>query len=73
MLSAEGMAAINMSSLISMNDTAAFLWKNVQGKDFTVEDLTKLLLDEYEVEESVAAKDCQNLIDEWKKLNLLED
>ena len=54
----EGISQINFNKMISLNSTAAFLWENVEGKDFTVEDLTKLLTDNYEVEEErVAAQE----------------
>ena len=53
----EGISQINFNKMISLNSTAAFLWENVEGKDFTVEDLTKLLTDNYEVEEERASAD----------------
>lgn len=71
-LSAEGAKAINMSSIISLNDTAAYLWESVTGKDFTVEDLKNLLLDKYEVDEPTAAKDAQALADKWVELGVVD-
>ena len=57
---AEGVENIDFSRIISMNESAAFLWKNIQGTDFDAEKLTKLLLEEYEVDESTARGDAQN-------------
>ena len=54
-LIAEGKENIDFSNIISMNDTAKFLWEkaNAEGKDFTEEGLAKLLVDNYEIEENV--------------------
>lgn len=65
---------VDYSKIISLNETAAYLWKGVAGKgDFTVEDLVKLLLDEYEVEESIAREDCCAIIERWKEMELVEE
>ena len=49
---------MDFSQIISLNPTAAYLWENVAKRDnFTVEDMVQLLLNEYEVEESVALED----------------
>ncbi|MDY6278061.1 MAG: PqqD family protein [Bacteroidales bacterium] len=71
-LSAEGAKAINMSSIISLNDTAAYLWESVAGKDFTADDLKKLLLEKYEVDEPTAAKDAEALAAKWLELGIVD-
>ena len=40
---AEGETNIDFSNIISMNETSAFLWNNIQGKEFTHDDLVDLL------------------------------
>lgn len=47
---AEGKENIDFTKIISMNETAAYLWKNVEGKDFDPDTLKNLLMKEYEVE-----------------------
>lgn len=69
----EGLSQVNFNKLITLNETAAFLWKEVQGKTFGKEDLVKLLLDNYEVEEERAAADVDKLIDTWIKEGLIEE
>ena len=55
-----GIENVDYSKIISLNETAAYLWENVAGKtSFTIEDLTALLLAEYEVEEEIAREDSQ--------------
>ncbi len=68
----EGLAQVNFNKIVSMNETAAYLWKNVEGKEFTVDDLTRLLTDEYEVEEEVAAKDAAAIAAKWIEIGIAE-
>ena len=61
----EGLEQVNFNKLLSLNETAAFLWKEVQGKEFTKEDLVKLLLDNYDVTAEVAGPDVDKLLNTW--------
>ena len=70
-ISGEGSANVNYSSLISLNETAAYLFKELQGKEFTEEDAVKLLLDQYEVDEETAAKDVKALVAKWAEIGLI--
>jgi len=70
-VSGEGLDQVNFSKLISLNETAAYLWKSVEDKDFTDETLAQLLLDRYEVEEDVAKADAKKIFDRWNELGLL--
>ena len=40
---AEGVENIDFSSIISMNESSAYLWNNIQGKEFDKNDLVELL------------------------------
>ena len=68
----EGKENIDCSSIISMNESSAYLWKNIQDKDFTEEDLIRLLMDEYEVDEETSGEDVRQLIRQWQTADLLE-
>jgi len=37
-----------------MNESSAYLWKKIQDKEFSEDDLVKLLIEEYEVDEVTA-------------------
>jgi len=69
----EGPAQVNFNKMVSLNETAAYLWKGVEGKEFTVADLTKLLLDEYEVDEATASKDAAAIAAKWMEIGLVEE
>lgn len=63
---------IDFSKVISLNESAAVMWKAAIDKDaFTIEDLTEALEAEYEVEHETAINDAQKVADEWKELGLL--
>lgn len=70
---AEGRENIDFSKIISMNESSAYLWKSVAGKDFTVEDLTKLLTDEYDVDEAIARKDAETVSRQWIDAGIVEE
>lgn len=72
-LVAEGINLVDFNKMISFNPTAAYLWESVEGKEFTVEDLTKLLTDRYDVSEEVAAADSKAIADEWVKQGIVEE
>jgi hypothetical protein len=68
----EGLAQVNFNKMLSLNETAAYLWQEVQGKEFTEQDLTNLLLDKYEVTPEVAAADVNRLVGIWKEQGVAE-
>ena len=64
---------IDFSQIISLNPTAAYLWKNIADREnFTIKDMVQLLLDEYEVEEDIALEDCKLIAECWTEMGLLE-
>lgn len=69
---AHGVDNIDFTKVISLNESAAFLWKQVAGLEFTEEDLVQLLLGEYEVEEAQAVEDVTTLVSSWKREGLVE-
>ena len=73
MIVAEGIENIDFSRIISMNESAAYLWNKVQSIDFTANTLIDLLLEEYEVSREDAAQDVNQLIEQWQKAGIVED
>lgn len=71
-LVAEGEENIDFSNIISMNESSAYLWNSIQGKDFEEEDLVDLLIEMYEVDEETATRDARLLVDQWKQAEIIE-
>ena len=71
-ISGEGRANVNFSKLVSLNETATFLFREVEGKDFTPEDMAEALLREYEVSRETALEDCRKLCEQWVEIGIVE-
>lgn len=69
----EGLAQVNFNKMLSLNGSAAYLWEQVQGKDFTVEDLVTLLTDKYEVSADQARQDALKLVQVWQEQGVAQD
>ena len=69
----EGFQVVDFRKMISMNDTAVWLWeKCTELGDFTAERLTEALCEEYEVEASTAKADVERILATWSELGLVE-
>ena len=71
-VAAEGLQNINFNKLISLNSTAAFLWKELVGKEFSVEDMASLLVEEYGIDMELAVKDSKALCQAWSDAGVAE-
>ncbi len=69
---AYGRENIDFNKVISLNESASYLWKNIVDKDFTAEMMADLLQQEYEVDAETAMRDAKTLLDEWTKVGLTE-
>ena len=69
---AYGVENIDFTKVITLNESAAFLWNEVFGKDFTEQEMVESLLSEYEVERPQAEKDVKALVDSWVEAGLVE-
>ncbi|MBQ7870474.1 MAG: PqqD family protein [Prevotella sp.] len=69
---AEGLENIDFSKIISMNESSAYLWNAVDGKDFTTDDLARLLTEEYEVDEATARQDAETVTRQWLEAGIVE-
>ncbi len=69
----EGTEAINFNKLISLNETAAFLWQEAgRQQQFSAQSLADALCAEYEVEKETALNDTNNILNDWKEADLIE-
>ena len=69
----EGLSAINFNRLLSLNDTAAWLWQQaLEQGDFTADSLAGKLCEEYDVEADEARRDVVDIIAEWQSVGVVE-
>jgi hypothetical protein len=56
---------VDMTQVYTLNETAAWLWQQMEGKEFEVNDLAEAMLEEYEVDEETAHKCADDLAKQW--------
>ncbi len=68
-----GAENVDFSKIISLNSTAADIWKGVSAmKEFCIDDMVKILLEQYEVDEETAREDCVKIAESFKEMDLIE-
>lgn len=67
-----GIENVNFDSIIHLNETGAFLWKEAEKGDFTVESLTAALTDEYDVSGDKAEADVAAFVAKLQEQKLAE-
>lgn len=71
MLIPTGQLSMTSSGVITISESAAYLWRNMkEGK--TIPQLCELLLNEYEVDEETAQRDISEMIDSMTELNIIK-
>ena len=68
----ESIKQVNFNKMISLNESAAYLWREVECKDFTVEDLARLLVERYEIDMETATKDSAAIAEKWVEAGIVE-
>ena len=72
-VTASGPTQVNFNKLISLNDTAAYLWQEIEGKEFSVKDLSDLLFDKYEIDRETADRDSEAIASKWIEVGIVEE
>jgi hypothetical protein len=68
----EGVDQVDFNKLITLNESAAYLWKEVEGKEFDQTTLAELLINRYSIDESLAQTDAAAIIDKWIETGLVK-
>ena len=68
----EGLQHINFNKLLSLNESAAYLWKELEGKEFTQEDMAELLIARYGIDKKLAMTDSDKLMKVWAEVGVAE-
>jgi len=69
----EGVETVDFGKLISLNETAAWVWeKAAELGDFTAEQLSEALCQEYDVAPERARADIEKLLAQWQQMGLVE-
>jgi hypothetical protein len=68
----EGLEQVNFNKIISLNSTAAYIWKEIEGRDFDADMVADLLLAKYDVEKERAISDATALVQKLVENGLTE-
>ena len=69
----ENLKAIDFRKILSLNESAAWLWKEAQAQgDFTVESLTERLCEEYDVTAEEAQSCVADILEKLDKEGVIE-
>ncbi|MBR5812133.1 MAG: PqqD family peptide modification chaperone [Alistipes sp.] len=68
----QGHGGVDMTRVIALNDSSILLWNNLLDIDFSTDDVKHILLENYEVEEAIAAADAQAWIEKMQQAGLVE-
>lgn len=68
----ESESAVNYANVYTLNNTAAYIWEAMEGREFTEEDIVSTLCSEFDVEHDIALQDVKAQIEEWSKYKLIE-
>lgn len=66
-----GTRNLNVSKMISLNDSGSFLWQQLETEK-SEEALLAAMMDEYEIDEITAAADLKSFIYKLKEAGVLE-
>ena len=69
---AEGNVNIDFTNILSVNESAAYLWQRIGDEHFDIDTLTQWLMEEYEVDIDTARQDVIAMVDKWLELNIIE-
>ena len=69
----QGTANVNMTRIISLNQSARLLYEALAEKEFCVEDAANVLVEMYEIAYDRALPDAQKWVDSLKQCGVIEN
>ena len=67
----QGRLGVDMTKIISLNESALYLWNALAGKEFSVDDAARLLTERYEVDDATAARDAAAWVEKLRDCKLI--
>jgi hypothetical protein len=68
-----GQDMVDMSKVFTLNETAAWLWDELKGREFTKDTVVELLCSQYEVTAEQAQEDVKTLLDTFAMNGMLDE
>lgn len=68
----ESASLVDFNKLVTLNESAAYLWRAVEGRDFSLDDLTASLVSRYQIDEEIAKADAAEILEGWVKVGFIQ-
>lgn len=68
----QGKHGSDLTKIISLNESALYLWNEVYGEEFDAERVASLLVECYGIEEAVALRDAERWIAKLEECGVVE-
>lgn len=69
----QGKQGSDLTRIISLNESALYLWNAIEGKCFDVDVVAGLLAEHYGIDDEVAQRDAARWIDKLDECGLIEE
>jgi hypothetical protein len=63
---------VEFTNVMVLNETAEWLWNQLMGKEFENNDVSRLLLEKFDVDQVAATNDALNWIETLKRNEVIE-
>ena len=68
----QGRVGLDMTRVVSFNATAEWLWNTLSGQTFSPEDVSRLLIERFQIDAETAAADAKQWIDQLVQCKAVE-
>lgn len=65
--------ADDMTTVMALNESALDIYNTFKGRDFTLDDVVRRMVDTYDVDAATARKDAEEWLRQMRKQGLLTD
>ncbi len=62
----------DLTRLVSLNESARYLWERFEGREFSAEELAEALVEHYEVDAERARRDARSWIERLTECGIVE-
>lgn len=69
----EGINQVYFNKLITMNESAAYLWQSIGEKEFENSDLANLLVEKYGIDRERADMDAEKTATQWLEVGIVKE
>ena len=69
----QGTAGVDMTRIISLNESARLLYQELAGKEFTLEDVADVMVEKYGITQELALSDAGKWVDILIRCGIIEE